>query len=183
MLSDEYTSENNLYLIEKGIFKIYEYHKNGKISLIQYLEKGDLIGELGLLGVEAEKKVVTSHGNSRVLKIKSHVYEDFLKENPVFLKYLSVNLATKLFARTHHFTEMQQYKLKPRLLMHIKRTHIEGSVDENFTYLSQYLGTSYRHLMFTLKALIDEGIIEKRDHIYQVNSFEKLNKAIEKYEV
>lgn len=31
-LINEYSSENNLYLIEKGIHKIYEYHKNGKIS-------------------------------------------------------------------------------------------------------------------------------------------------------
>lgn len=183
VLINEYSSENNLYLIDKGIYKIYEYHKNGKISLIQYLESGDLIGELGLLGVESQKKVVISHGESSVIKIKEPDYIHVLKDNPNFLKYLSVNLATKLLSRTHHFTEMQQYKLKPRILRHIQRTHIDGIVDENFTYLSQYLGTSYRHLMFTLKELIDEDIIEKVEKIYRIKSFEKLNKAIEKHEV
>lgn len=69
------------------------------------------------------------------------------------------------------------------MLRHIQRTHIDGIVDENFTYLSQYLGTSYRHLMFTLKELIDEDIIEKVDKIYRIKSFEKFNKAIEKHEV
>lgn len=183
VLINEYTNANNLYIIEKGIFKIYEYHKNGKVSLIQYLKSGDLIGELGLLGVENQKKVVISHGASTVLKISEGDYYDKLRGNPFFLNYLSVNLASKLLERTHHFTEMQQYKLKPRLLMHVKRTHIEGRVDENFTYLSQYLGTSYRHLMFTLKELIDEGIIEKIDKTYKIKSFEKLNKEIDKHEV
>lgn len=182
-LINEYSSENNLYLIDKGIYKIYEYHKNGKISLIQYLESGDLIGELGLLGVESQKKVVLSHGESSVIKIKEFDYIHVLKDDSNFLKYLSINLATKLLSRTHHFTEMQQYKLKPRLLRHIQRTHIEGIVDENFTYLSQYLGTSYRHLMFILKELTDDDIIEKVDKIYRIKSLEKLNKAIEKHEV
>lgn len=183
ILINEYTSTNDLYLIEKGIYKIYEYHKNGKVSLIQYLKSGDLIGELGLLGVEAQKKVVISHGGSTVIKISEDDYCNKLKDNPFFLNYLSVNLARKLLERTHHFTEMQQYKLKPRLLMHIQRTHIEGRVDENFTYLSQYLGTSYRHLMFTLKELIDEDIIEKVNKSYRIKSFEKMNKEIEKHEV
>ncbi|TDL38285.1 hypothetical protein EVU91_05085 [Macrococcoides bohemicum] len=133
--------------------------------------------------MEIQKKVVLSHGESSVIKIKESDYIHVLKDDPNFLKYLSINLATKLLSRTHHFTEMQQYKLKPRLLRHIQRTHINGIVDENFTYLSQYLGTSYRHLMFTLKELIDEDIIEKVDKIYRIKSLEKLNKAIEKHEV
>lgn len=71
--------------------------------------KEDIIGELGLLGVEIQKKVVLSHGESTVIKIKESDYIHVLKDNPNFLKYLSKNLATKLLLRTHHFTEMQQY--------------------------------------------------------------------------
>lgn len=183
VLIDVYTGDNSLYLIKKGIFKIYEHHKNGKISLIQYLKSGDLIGELGLLGVENQKKVIISHGNSKVIKIRENDYVNKLKNNPVFLNYLATNLATKLLSRTHHFTEMQQYKLKPRLLRHIQRTHIDRIIDENFTYLAQYLGTSYRHLMFTLKELIDEYIIEKRDKIYRIKSINKLTNEIQKHEV
>ncbi|MFU0761776.1 cyclic nucleotide-binding domain-containing protein [Staphylococcus pasteuri] len=183
VLIDGYTEINHLYLVQTGIFKIYEYHKNGKISLIQYLESGDLIGELGLLGVENQKKVIISHGNSTVIKVSENDYAQKLKINPVFLNYLAVNLATKLLSRTHHFTEMQQYKLKPRVLRHIQKTHIDGIIDENFTYLAQYLGTSYRHLMYTLKELIEEGIIEKCEKTYRIKSIEKLTNEIHKHEV
>lgn len=183
VLIDVYTENNHLYIIENGIFKIYEYHKNGKISLIQYLKSGDLIGELGLLGVENQKKIIISHGKSKVIKIKEDDYAYKLKNNSIVLNYLATNLATKLLSRTHHFTEMQQYKLKPRLLKHMKRTHINRIIDENFTYLAQYLGTSYRHLMFILKELIDEDIVEKRDKIYRIKSIEKLTNEIQKHEV
>ena len=72
---------------------------------------------------------------------------------------------------------MQQYKLKPRLLKHMQRTHINRIIDENFTYLAQYLGTSYRHLMFILKELLDEDIIEKG------TKFIKLNQLKTYYEI
>lgn len=183
VLINGYTENNHLYLIEKGIFKIYEYHKNGKVSLIQYLKSGDLIDELGLLGVENQKKIIISHGSSKVIKISEDDFGNKLKNNPLFLNYLATNIATKLLSRTHHFTEMQQYKLKPRLLKHMQRTHINRIIDENFTYLAQYLGTSYRHLMFILKELLDEDIIEKRDKIYQIKSIEKLTSEIQKHEV
>lgn len=47
-----------LYYLISGKAKIYMSHKNGKTSLINFIQASSFIGELGLIGVESVTKTV-----------------------------------------------------------------------------------------------------------------------------
>lgn len=175
IIIEPYQNKNSLYYIIEGKAKIYQEHENGNISLIQYLCAGDFIGELYLLGIEEESKLIKSHGDSVLYQIKENEFYDKLYNDIYFMQLLSQFLGRKLLHRTHHYTEIQQYNFTHCFVKYIQDMNIEGYILEDFVQLSQYLGVSYRHLMHVLNELKRSGALEKMNGKYRIKDKEKLN--------
>ncbi|WP_314066735.1 transcriptional regulator YeiL [uncultured Vagococcus sp.] len=167
---------DKLFVLLKGKAKIYMIHEDGKQSIIHFMRKGELIGELTLLEVEERTKDVVAQSDCLCLVIPLKENRQVLLEDPVFLKQLNVYLAKKLLARTDRFSEGLNYPLINRLAAFILYTETTGRYQEKHTEVADYLSVSYRHLLYTFKQLRDREIILKEKQGYLIIGRAQLKK-------
>lgn len=171
---------DKLYFIMKGRAKIYMVHEDGKRTLIQFLEDGNFIGELTLLEIEKQPKDVIAINECYCLSIPLSTAKETLLSDNQFLIYLNRYLGNKLLIRTEFFAKNQNYELKNRLASYILLTEIDGIYSEKHTETAEFLGTSYRHLLYTLKKFEDEKLLfkQKSGYLIDYNSLRRLAKDI-----
>ena len=158
-----------LYFLLKGKAKIYMIHEDGKRSLIQFLEEGSFIGELTLLGIEKQPKDVIARNECICLSMPLSMAKKELLTNNEFLLYLNRYLGNKLLRRTEFFAKNQNYELKNRLAAYILLTENNGIFSEKHTETAEFLGISYRHLLYSLKKFEQEQIVTKHKQGYLLN--------------
>lgn len=171
---------SKLYLLVKGKAKIYMTHEDGKSSLIQFLQKGDFIGELTLLQIEKQHKDVIAINECICLSVPMKTANNRLLTDPDFLIYLNRYLGAKLLKRTEFFAKNQNYELKNRLAAYILLTECDGIYKEKHTETAEFLGISYRHLLYTLNKLQKEQYIDKtkKGYVIEREKLQQLAKDI-----
>jgi len=162
-------SVEKLYFLLKGKAKIYMIHIDGKRSLIQFLKEGSFIGELTLLGIEKQPKDVIAISECICLSIPLVAAKEQLLTNNEFLLYLNRYLGNKLLRRTEFFAKNQNFELKNRLAAYILLTEVNGIFLEKHTETAEFLGTSYRHLLYCLKKFEVENILIKQKKGYLIH--------------
>ncbi|MBO0439880.1 transcriptional regulator YeiL [Candidatus Enterococcus ikei] len=160
---------DHLFLLIEGKAKIYKIHENGRRSLIQFLSRGDFIGELSLLEVEEQVKDVQAIDQCICLALPYHKVKQELLNDNHFLRMMGKYLGEKILLRVEHFSNNQNYKLKHRLAAYMLQTEVEGIYAEKQTETAEFLGVSYRHLMHTLTEFQKLGFIIKQGKSYRVN--------------
>lgn len=170
-----------LFFVLEGKAKIYMIHENGRRSLLKFIEKGDFIGELSLLGIEKRTKDVVATNQIICLAVPVGTARNILLNNTEFMLYLSRFLGTKVLQRVDHFTNNQSFELKYRLATYILKTEVNGFYHEKHTETADFLGISYRHLLYTLRQFQDEGILIKKGRGFSINRAELEKLAITNY--
>lgn len=166
-------SIHKLYFLIKGKAKIYMLHEDGKRSLIQFLKAGDFIGELTLLDIEKQHKDVIAISDCTCLTVPMDTARNVLLQDVEFLNYLNKYLGEKLLRRTEFFAKNLNYELKNRLAAYILLTENEGIYCEKHTETAEFLGISYRHLLYTLKQFQEDKMLIKHDKGYLID-YDKL---------
>lgn len=167
-----------LVIILKGKARIVQQEPNGKNLILQFLEAGDFIGELTLIKAEAAPKDVIAIGSVRCLAIPLKVVEQTLMTTPEFPTLIAQYIGKKLLLRMEHFSNAQTFELKYRLAALLLEVAVNDQYSENNTQIADYLGTSYRHLMHTLKYLRENGYLKKNKSGYLIDS-DKLQMLVE----
>ncbi|MFD2308111.1 transcriptional regulator YeiL [Enterococcus termitis] len=162
-------SVDHLFFLIDGRAKIYKIHENGKRSLLQFLAAGDFIGELSLLEVEEQVKDVQTIDRCICLALPYHKAKQALLNDNRFLRIIAKYLGKKVLLRVDHFSNNQNYELKHRLAAYMLQTEVAGVYHEKHTETAEFLGVSYRHLMYTLKEFQESGVVEKQDKGYLLN--------------
>ncbi|MBN2795519.1 MAG: cyclic nucleotide-binding domain-containing protein [Clostridia bacterium] len=155
------------YLI-KGKAKITLVHEDGKESIVDFVQPKEYLGELTFLDIEDLHKNVDaiSPCTFRTLAMKD---ADELKNDPIFLYALGQTVGKKLLHRTHFYLKNQNYEFKKRRCAYMLVSQHDSLYKEKHVETAAYLGVSYRHLLFTFKCLLDEGLIEKVSKGYKLN--------------
>lgn len=169
-----------LFFLLDGRAKIYIVHENGKRALIQFLKKNDFIGDLSLIEAEKNLKDVVAINECTCLAIPLASSREHLLNDKLFLYNLSRYLGDKLLKRTDHYTAMQDYEFKNRLARYILQIENDGFFQEKHTETAEYVGVSYRHLLYTLNQFHEEGLLEKRGRKYFIINKEKLERLSSK---
>ncbi len=157
------------YLI-KGKAKITMVHEDGKQSIVHFVKPKEYIGELTFLGIEKQPKNVIAICECICLAIPLEQAKESLVNDVNFILQLSRYIGSKLLNRTWFNTKNQNYELKNRLAAYILMSENNGIYQERHTETAEFLGVSYRHLLFTLKSFVEEGLLEKRKKGYKINS-------------
>lgn len=158
----------HLYLLLSGKARIVKNEANGKRLILQFLETGDLIGELTLVDAEEETKDVIAMGTVTCLALPLPLVREYYKSEGHLARYLARYIGEKLLKRMEHFSNAQTFELKYRLAALLLEVAVQGRYEENNGQIADYLGVSYRHLMHTLKWLREQGYIEKCPRGYQL---------------
>ncbi|MFA0815725.1 MAG: transcriptional regulator YeiL [Anaerofustis sp.] len=162
-------SVDYLYLMRQGKAKICLTHENGKLSIIEFIGSGEYLGELTFLGIETQPKDVIALTECICLRVPMTYAMKQFSSDADFLFALSQYLGKKLMRRSWFQSKMQSYELKNRLAAHILLLETDGIYREKHTETAEYLGVSYRHLLYTFKEFLDDGFLVKAKQGYLVN--------------
>lgn len=163
-----------LYILLEGKAKIYLLHEDGKQAIVHFVQAGELIGELSLLEVEERTKDVIAQTQCVCLAISLETSREQLLQDVLFLQQLSYYLAKKVLNRTERFSEGLNYPLINRLAAFILYTETDGFYHEKHTEVADYLGTSYRHLLYTFEQLREQQLLTKEKPGYRIQNRAKL---------
>lgn len=166
------------YLLLSGKAKIIKDQANGKRALLHFLQPGDSIGDLTLVGAEIQPKTVIALGKTSCIGIPIQLAKQQLMQDPSFVQALAQEIGEKLLLRMDSYMLQQTYPLDLRLAMLLMETSVEDHYQEKITETAEFLGVSYRHLTFTLKRFKEQGLIQKQNQGYRINH-EALNNYID----
>jgi len=157
-----------------GKIKVCTHLGNGKSLLICFYQTFQLLGDLELYQIDTS--TVTAQAIEDCTCISLHVTEIYarLMSDTFFLQFLSKALATKLARSSTNNSINLLYPLENRLASYIYQVCDSNLFSENLTQLSELLGTSYRHLLRTLKKFTSEEILKKGKNGYIIRNRKKL---------
>lgn len=147
----------------EGKIKILSILENGKSLLLRFYTELDTLGDIELFFPGPADSSVEAVSESYLLKVPMHIIREDYLDDPVFLKYLGHSLSDKLKSISRNSAYNLYYPLVNRLSSYI----YEHMNDDNqvlfyssYMEISEFLGTTYRHLNRTLNELADMGIIK-----------------------
>lgn len=162
---EELVPPQRLYFLVKGRVKLYMIHQDGNVSLAQYYDQGDILGELEFLGIRNESQSIQAVEDSACLALSFKEHGELLLSDAVFLKNLSKLIAEKMLRGISKLVVTQTYPLENRMAAYLLEKNQEigdgAWIRISLTDLAQYLGVSYRHLSRVIRYFAEVGWIEK----------------------
>ena len=169
---------NYLYFFVKGKLKVYRTLENGKSILLSFYYPLMVIGDLELINYEKADANIKVVEDSYCIRMDFKDVREILLKDAKFLRCVCDSLGRKLKQTSKNSSINILYPLENRLASYIWDMVIEDDdsikFNENLTETSELLGTSYRHLLRTLKSLCNKKILEKKKDHYEVINIDKL---------
>jgi CRP/FNR family transcriptional regulator, putaive post-exponential-phase nitrogen-starvation regulator len=163
-----------LFYVLEGKAKIYVTHQNGKVSLINFINTNDYIGEMELLNDEYYTKGIQALTKTICFALPFRHYRDLLLEDAKFLRELTKFLSLKATKMSAKYTQSLAFPLENRLADFILQTADEGIYKEKHVMVCDYLGISYRHLLHVLSQFCEKNYLQKEGRNYKINQYQSL---------
>lgn len=174
-LIEEGMNSNYLFFIHEGKAKIYVTHQNGKVSLLNLVEPGDLLGEMELLHETYHSKAVQATTDVIAFALPFQSCRKLLLEDAKFLKELAMFISKKASTVSSKYIHALAFPLENRLAEFILQTAHNGMYKEKHVIVADYLGVSYRHLLYTLAQFTEQGYLTKNGRTYHIVNEQKLH--------
>jgi len=164
-ICEERKTPDHLFFIIEGKVKLSLIHQDGNVTLVQYYEPGDILGELELLEMRQQSQSIQAVGDVVCLALPFDGCKEQMLSDSKFLQNLCRLIAGKMQRSVNKLVDTQTYPLENRLAAYFLAKEDEVGFGQwmhvKLTDLAQYLGTSYRHLSRVIKDFSDAGWIEK----------------------
>ncbi|EOO72046.1 DNA-binding transcriptional activator YeiL [Bacillus cereus VD021] len=183
MICNEGVDLPYLYYLISGKAKIYMSHKNGKISLINFIQAPSFIGELGLIGVESVTKAVEVIEDCICLALPLKDCQHLLLQDATFLQKLCKFIGEKTITRTENYAKNYSYPFENRLAAFILLTEQNNCYTEKHTEVSEYLSVSYRHLLYVLNQFCQQNYLKKEGRTYYIQNRIQLEKLADELKI
>ncbi|MEN2766907.1 transcriptional regulator YeiL [Ornithinibacillus xuwenensis] len=171
----EDTRPDYLFYVIEGKAKIYITHQNGKVSLINFINENEYIGEMELLHDVYYTKGIQASTKTICFALPIYYYRKRLLEDAKFLRELTKFLSLKATTMAAKYTQSQAFPLENRLADFILQTSDEGVYKEKHVTVCDYLGVSYRHLLHVLTQFCERGYLHKEGRNYYVKQYQSLH--------
>ncbi|NRD76863.1 transcriptional regulator YeiL [Bacillus sp. BRMEA1] len=157
-----------LFYVMEGKAKIYVTHQNGKVSLINFINANDYIGEMELLNEVYYTKGIQALTKTICLALPLHRCRDQMLEDVIFLRELTKFLSVKATQMAAKYSQSLAFPLENRLADFILQTADEEVYKEKHVMVCDFLGVSYRHLLHVLAQFCDKGFLQKEGRSYRI---------------
>jgi len=174
----------NYYFFVSGKIKIFSSLENGKSLLIKFYTEFDTLGDVELFKNVPISCNVEAVENTCLIAIPSNILLEKCYDNPKFLRFIIKSLSGKLEAISNNSSYNLLYPLINRLSSYL----VEHITDKNYIDLnsslndiSEFLGTTYRHLRRTFNELEEKEIVKcegKKIFILDNKELKNLSKNI-----
>lgn len=172
-----------LYYMVSGRAKLYDTLSNGRVALIDFFDPPCFIGEMELIDPDSKPYSVQSVRDCWCLGLTIKDHQSELIQDATFLRSLSIYLSHKNIRNISTASQNQSFSLAERFAYFILLTSHGDTYDEKHVQVAQYLGVTYRHLLYVLANFVDQGYLEKNGKHYQItnrNELEKIAKEVKK---
>jgi CRP/FNR family transcriptional regulator, putaive post-exponential-phase nitrogen-starvation regulator len=157
-----------LYYVIEGKAKIYVTHQNGKVSLINFIKEKEFFGEMELLNQDYYTKGIQASTKTICFAFPFHRCGAMILEDVVFLRELALLLSRKSTQIAKKYTQSLSFPLENRLADFILQTADGEIYKEKHVTVCDFLGVSYRHLLFVLAQFCEKGYLEKEGRHYRI---------------
>lgn len=165
-----------LFFLVKGKGKVYVILKNGKSLLLSFYYPLTVIGDIEIVNNCYTSSNIQALEDSYCIALPLNIVREKLLKDAKFLRYVCDSLGWKLQSSSNNSSINLLYPLENRLASYILAAREEVIIDnkrvyifnEKLTELAELLGTSYRHLLRTINALIHKGVISKENGYYKI---------------
>lgn len=163
-----------LFYVIEGKAKIYLTHQNGKVSLINFINANDYIGEMELLHEVYYTKGIQASTKTICFALPFHSCRKKILEDVTFLRELTKFLSLKATQMAAKYSQSLAFPLENRLADFILQTADEEIYKEKHVTVCDFLGVSYRHLLHVLSQFCDKGYLQKEGHHYRIRRHDLL---------
>jgi CRP/FNR family transcriptional regulator, putaive post-exponential-phase nitrogen-starvation regulator len=167
---------NFLFYVIEGNAKIYITHQNGKVSLIDFINPNDFVGEMELLNEVYYTKGIQASTKTICFAIPLRLCREQLLEDKTFLRELAKFLSVKSTKMAAKYYQSLSFPLENRLADFILQTADAGIYKEKHVTVCEFLGVSYRHLLHVLAQFCEKGYLEKRGRYYFIQQYDSLKR-------
>lgn len=167
---------SHLFYLVKGKAKLYDTLANGKVALIDFFSPPCFIGEMELVDENQTAFSVQAIEDCWCLAVARKDCQKRLLQDTLFLQKLCIYFAHKNYRNIKASTQNQGFPLSQRLASFILLTQNEGTYRETHTQVAEYLGVSYRHLLFVIAQFVEAGYLEKIEKGYLIQDIETLTR-------
>ncbi|WP_314577459.1 transcriptional regulator YeiL [Enterococcus gilvus] len=167
---------SHLFYLVKGKAKLYDTLANGKVALIDFFSPPCFIGEMELVDENQTAFSVQAIEDCWCLAVARKDCQKRLLQDTLFLQKLCIYFAHKNYRNIKASTQNQGFPLSQRLASFILLTQNEGTYREQHTQVAEYLGVSYRHLLFVIAQFVEEGYLGKIEKGYLIQDIETLTR-------
>ena len=150
-----------LFFLCSGRAKIFMTLPNGRITLIDFASSPSFIGEMELLYENREVRAVQATENCYLLGLPLKRYRNKLLNDINFMQSICRQLGDKNHRRMIISSRNQTFPLANRLALFILFTAKGNIYAEKHTQTADYLGVTYRHLLYVLASMVKKGYIKK----------------------
>ena len=128
-------------------------------------------------GVEfySEPRAVQAIEECWCLALPMKHYRPLLLNDTLFLRKLCVTLSHKNYRNIVSLTQNQSFPLVNRLAAFILLSQEGDLYHEKHTQAAEYLGVSYRHLLYVLAQFINDGLLIKSKKGYLIKNRKQLS--------
>lgn len=159
-----------LFYLARGRAKLYATLANGRVSLIDFFAASCFIGEIELIDQQHESRAVQAIEECWCLALPAKQFRAQLLNDAVFLRNLCMSLTQKNYRNIVSLTRNQSFPLVNRLAAFILLTQHGDLYHEKHTQVAEYMGVSYRHLLFVIAQLVDDGFLIKQKSGYAIKN-------------
>lgn len=175
---------NSLYILTEGTVKLFKDSYTGTLETA-YLQKSKAcFGEVEIFNDIPSTLGIKTETNCKMLMVpKEYVYE-WMKLDFNFTSFLMKQLSKKLIGAGTLLEKVYFFGIKDRILINIY-THYKKNDLNALTkdYLSFEVCAPIRSLNRSIEKCIEEGFIDYREKRFVINSLEKLEKYINKFDL
>ena len=168
MIVNEGTRPRYLYYIVEGRVKLLVTHENGKVTLRNYLDAPFFIGEIEMLQKQRMAKGVQTVIPCTGFAVDVSQCEDLLMNDNTFLRHLIFYFSRRSVKNSGTHATSSAWPLRNRLAWFILKTSPDGIYRQKHTETSEYLGVTYRHLLYVIAEFVNAGRLEKSGRSYTI---------------
>lgn len=159
-----------LYFYVKGKSKVYQLLENGKSLLCRFYHPPEIVGDVEIFSGKPNICNLQALTDVICIGIPIGIIRQAAHSNNRLLVLLCGSLGKKLASFNMISAVNQNYPLENRLASYLAAVSEPGNqadilanelATKNLTELADLLGSSYRHLIRTIKKFKDDGIITK----------------------
>ena len=178
---------DGFYAIQDGVLKVSHISQLGEERVIAILERGDIVGEMGLLDGGERSATVTAASEARLIFIRSSEFFALAESKPAIFRHMLTVMSRRLREETQAQTaqsflnmEGRLAKVFSQLVQSFGEERDDGSILISHKITQNDLGSMARvareNVNRTLKDWKDEGWLSKEGRFYLISDRAQLDR-------